>query len=436
MSQSERVIESDVVIAGSGPGGGSMAWELSRLKKKVVLCEAGKYQRSLGNPIAAASMLDKGPWATTKEGMGLAVGKTVGGSSVMFCASVYKPPPSFKAKTGIDLETEINEVYADFQVKPLPEALIGPGINRIMDSARELGLDWNLTDKWIHPEKCSLGCGKCSYGCPTGAKVTARTYVDQAVENVARLLTQTSVEKVITKSGKAVGVRANDKEGEIDIHAETVVISAGGIGTPLILQRSGIYDAGSTFFVDPVNIVYGLGPNEGNMKDIPMAAGTYLEDEGILLVDCSRPFLAAAQQMYFSGRKGWSFMKKAVHFGRIFSLFAKVKDNLEGRINPDGTVSKTFDADTLNRIKKGVTMAVEILVKAGVKREDIFINRPYGGHLGGTAAIGDIVDEICETDIKGCYCLDTSIIPEAWGLPMSATIIGMGKRLSRHLYPS
>ena len=129
-------------------------------------------------------------------------------------------------------------------------------------------------------------------------------------------------------------------------------------------------------------------------------------------------------------------MKKAVHFGRIFSLFAKVKDNIEGRISPDGTASKTFDADTLNRIKKGVTMAVEILVKAGVKREDIFINRPYGGHLGGTAAIGDIVDENCETDIKGCYCLDTSIIPEAWGLPMSATIIAMGKRLSRHLYPS
>ena len=233
-----------------------------------------------------------------------------------------------------------------------------------------------------------------------------------------------------------MGVRAKDVEGEFDIHAETVVISAGGIGTPLILQRSGIYDAGSNFFVDPVNIVYGLGPNEGNMKDIPMAAGTYLEDEGILLVDSSRPFLATAQQLLFSGRKGWVFMKKAIHFGRIYSVFAKVKDNPEGRINPDRTVSKTFDAETLNRIEKGVTMAVEILVKAGVKREDVFINKPIGGHLGGSAAIGDIVDDNCETDIKGCYCLDCSIMPEAWGLPMSATIIGMGKRLARHLYPS
>ncbi|UCB49722.1 MAG: hypothetical protein JSW56_02170, partial [Deltaproteobacteria bacterium] len=35
--------------------------------------------------------------------------------------------------------------------------------------------------------------------------------------------------------------------------------------------------------------------------------------------------------------------------------------------------------------------------------------------------------------IKNCYCLDTSIIPEAWGLPPTVTVVAMGKRLAKHL---
>ena len=43
MSQPIRTMQADVVIAGSGPGGATMARELSKKGKKVILCEAGKY---------------------------------------------------------------------------------------------------------------------------------------------------------------------------------------------------------------------------------------------------------------------------------------------------------------------------------------------------------------------------------------------------------
>ena len=39
----------------------------------------------------------------------------------------------------------------------------------------------------------------------------------------------------------------------------------------------------------------------------------------------------------------------------------------------------------------------------------------------------------CQTEIKNCYCMDTTIIPEPWGLPPTVTVVAMAKRLAAHL---
>ena len=172
-----------------------MAWELSRKGKKAILCEARKYSKSLGKLYSPAGILERGGGkGVTREGMRLSVGKAIGGSSLLFAACAFKPPKSFKEQTGIDLEEELNEVYKDFPVQPLPDTHLGPGCQRIMDAARDLGLDWNPVDKWIRPEKRPPNCGKCFLGCPTGAKITARDYVDEAVKNGTNLLTLIEVE--------------------------------------------------------------------------------------------------------------------------------------------------------------------------------------------------------------------------------------------------
>ncbi len=58
MSQPVRTIQSDVVIAGSGPGGATMARELSKKGKKVVLCEAGKNHQWLWQEFRVTSRHD------------------------------------------------------------------------------------------------------------------------------------------------------------------------------------------------------------------------------------------------------------------------------------------------------------------------------------------------------------------------------------------
>jgi choline dehydrogenase-like flavoprotein len=42
------------------------------------------------------------------------------------------------------------------------------------------------------------------------------------------------------------------------VHADRVILAAGGIGTPMILQRSNLEEAGSHFFTDPMSIVVGV----------------------------------------------------------------------------------------------------------------------------------------------------------------------------------
>jgi choline dehydrogenase-like flavoprotein len=54
-------------------------------------------------------------------------------------------------------------------------------------------------------------------------------------------------------------------------------------------------------------------------------------------------------------------------------------------------------------------------------------------HPGGTVKIGELVDTDLKTEYNNLYVCDCSVIPEPWGLPPTATIICLGKRLGKHL---
>jgi choline dehydrogenase-like flavoprotein len=47
--------------------------------------------------------------------------------------------------------------------------------------------------------------------------------------------------------------------------------------------------------------------------------------------------------------------------------------------------------------------------------------------------IGDLLDSDLKTEYDNLYVCDCSVIPEAWGLPPTLTLICLGKRLARHL---
>ncbi|NIR14156.1 MAG: hypothetical protein GWN86_09450, partial [Desulfobacterales bacterium] len=101
-------------------------------------------------------------------------------------------------------------------------------------------------------------------------------------------------------------------------------------GTPPILQRAGLFDAGQGLFVDPLWFVSGACDTQGSMYDIPMTAGTHLDEDGILMTDSMVPPTLYATLLALSGPMGLASLPKLIDFRKTLTIMIKVKDGLHG----------------------------------------------------------------------------------------------------------
>ena len=117
----------------------------------------------------------------------------------------------------------------------------------------------------------------------------------------------------------------------------------------------------------------------------------------------------------------------------LIGIMAKTTDQRAGRVYPDGSVTKPVLPIDQEKLDQGSTMAREILVKAGGAPKSIMVSKVQGAHPGGTAAIGEVVDQHLETKLSGLFCCDASVLPATPGLPPMLTIGALGKYLARTL---
>jgi choline dehydrogenase-like flavoprotein len=419
----------DIIVVGSGPGGATVAKELTEKGKKVLILEWGSnapVKGSLPQFIASAGIPGKNLLFTDKKLLGMVRGTCTGGSSIFYCATAFDPPYKTFNSYGIALEDEINELKKELPITPLSDDLIGPGARLMMNSALDLGYKWKKLNKFIYQDRCRPGCTKCSYGCPHGAKWTARNYVEEATANGADLINGAKVSKIIIENDIAVGVEYKKSFKTLKVFADKIVVAAGGIGSPVILRQSGIYNAGYDFFYDPLIMVFGTVDTLHSDGEPQMAAGIHIEDEGYLMTDLSFPTPVFAAQSALKLRGHRAFSRK-----KTLMMMIKVKDNLGGRITWNGGVRKSPTKEDNAKLNKGYERAKAILENAGAK--GIFKGWKLAAHPGGTVKIGELVDSNLKTRHDNLYVCDCSVIPEAWGLPPTLTLLGLGKRLAKHL---
>jgi choline dehydrogenase-like flavoprotein len=401
--------EVDVIVVGSGAGGATVSKELSQNGKKVLILEWGTNEPLKGTLLQAAKMIGvpgKSLLLTNKNLHVLLRGITTGGSSVFYCGTAFDPPFDMLDRYGVDIRKEITELKNEIPVKPLQENLIGPMAKRMSDSALDLGYPWQKINKFIYQDKCKTNCWRCSYGCPFGAKWNARHFVDIAVENGATLMNGARVKKILRDGNKAIGVEFKKNFKTHRVFAPTIVVSAGGIGSAEILRRSGMNQAGYDFFVDPLILATGLVKGIGQGKELQMQAGMHVKGEYVM-TDLALP-----------------------RDPRL-SIMVKIKDDLGGRITDSGGCRKDLRQSDYRKIEDGYRHAKKILENAGARHiSKTFI---FAAHPGGTVKIGDLLDSNLNPGIENLYVCDCSVIPEAWGLPPTLTILGLGKRLSKHL---
>ena len=421
--------EIEYIIVGSGPGGATVAKELSQRKKKVLILEWGDNDPLTGSFwYYAKSLMRPGRGLLiTPQLLGLVRGITTGGSSVFYYATCFPVPFDMLKSHGIDITQEIKEMRAELPVGPLKDEMMGPMARRIMDSARGLGYNWQKLDKLMYQDRWKPGYPFGHYGDPNGVKWSARMYIDEALNNGAELITNARVTRVIIENGAAVGIEYK-KNGTLSTAlASKVIISAGGIGSPTILRASGLNKAGYDFFFDPLIGVRGTVDDiDVPLSEIPMSAGVHMKDEGYMMTDMVFPAATTAL-----------FTAQVFRFDKMFSrrntlqILVKSKDELGGKLTGRGGIRKNLDKIEKQKLAKGYERAREILENAGAK--SIFKTGYLAAHPGGTVKVGDLLDSDLKTEYDNLYVCDCSVIPEAWGLPPTATIIGLGKRLARHL---
>ncbi|MFN3929513.1 MAG: GMC oxidoreductase, partial [Thermoflexus sp.] len=211
---------------------------------------------------------------------------------------------------------------------------------------------------------------------------------------------------------------------------EHIVLAAGGLGTPRILQASGLQGAGERMAMDLTVIVYGLTREPGNALDPPMTWSWEDHELGVMFSPLVDPWLLYP---VIAGMQGLRPLVTWPRWKHLLGVMIKLKDSLSGHIRPDGTLSKPLLPEDRDRLREAERAARRILQEAGAKPDWIFSSPLRGTHPSATVRIGDLVDTDLQTEIPGLYVCDASVFPEALGRPTVLTIIALGKRLARQM---
>jgi len=421
----------DYLIVGSGAGGATLAKELAQRRKSVLVVEAGKNEKTIGTLRDARRYYDGNRIISlprkSKEGVIIWRTLMAGGSTVVSCGNGVRCLEKELGDFGINLSEEFVQAEQEMHVAPIAERLLSSGSKTIMLAAKELGYDMKMMPKFIDSKSCRK-CGNCVLGCTKGAKWTALGYLEDAIKNGAETIYETRVKEVIIDNGRVKGIRGIGRQGKKEIFADAVILAAGGIGTPAILQNSGIKDAGAGLFVDLFVNVYGVTDsdklNQVFEPTMTLVNLDFHQTKGFLL----SPFVNHPRMTKFIelGFRGLTLPDK-----RTLGIMIKTTDEPIGHVYPDGSISKPVTEKDWERLGEGSSIAKEILAKAGAK--SLMVSKVQGAHPGGTAAIGKIVDKNLQTKVDGLFVCDASILPVTPGLPPILTIVALAKRLAKVL---
>ncbi len=270
-----QTLSCDVLVIGSGAGGGVVAAELSAAGKSVIVAEKGSYFSNAQLPRTEIDGMrrlyeDRGSLRTADRSVIVLAGSTLGGGTTVNWMTCLDPPTElrqqwadeygFHAALSEDYErsvrmvsdrvgTNTNESVANFQNSVIQRGCdaLGYSVSVIPRNARNC-----------------VKCDFCSFGCRFGAKQDARrTFLRDAVNQEARILVQAHVHRVRHAAGQVTGaelevIGADGRAHVVNVNCRAVVVAAGAIHSPALLIRSGLRNKniGANLYLHPTGAIF------------------------------------------------------------------------------------------------------------------------------------------------------------------------------------
>jgi choline dehydrogenase-like flavoprotein len=465
----------DVVVVGSGAGGGVVAGELAERGRRVLLLELGPHMTAADFTRWEAKATHDLWWpmrfASFNGGaVALIGGRCVGGSTTINTKVALRAHPKDLAKwhdaSGLvgasgapfgasDLEAHYTRVERRLGVRERSDWT--KSVRTVEPAFRALGAE--LEPVRSYTDANCMRCGSCLQGCPTNAgKSTLNTYIHDAwAAGQLELRADARVERVVIEDGEATGVEYVDQLGaHTRVDAGAVVVAAGTLNTPQLLVRSGMPDrpssrlTGHNLGFHPARLVYGLfdEPQDAHMV-YPITAhsmGHQHDEDGGFVIEATTiqdPIGFATTLEDERGPLWGADLVEALRgFRRWVGLLVMVNDENNGTVRVDEHGAESFEASFNERERARIDGALdftrEVLVHAGASR--VRYTGLMTTHVQGTCRMGSdpersVVDADAQSwDVKRLYVGDGSLVPHTLSVNPSLTIMALASRLAEHLH--
>lgn len=389
----------DIVIVGSGAGGGTVADVVSQktgADTDILVLEGGplwrhdqfnERERDMGR-----LYFDRGAKPTKDLTVSVAAGRAVGGSTLVYTGVSFRPPArvvdTWKKDFGLDFLTQefvdgtLEDIEDDLNVHPLPRdwdndnnRLFKEGCDALGIPAKRLRLNFDGCE----------GLGFCNLGCRVGAKQgTLEVQLPRAVDRGVQVVHNAWVDR-ITRDAVHFTVQAPPPrtapnvvaEGSHRVTADTIVVAAGALNTPALLLRSqdGLEwqneAVGRFLTLHPTYNVNAIYPEPiTNYRGVPKTwyVDAFSESEGYYLETSFYYPGVTAKNLPGFGAEHERFMRR---YDQMMSILLLADDpaRADNRITTDRSGAPTIDYTVPDPVRpalaKGLRRSARIFLAAG-----------------------------------------------------------------------
>jgi len=387
----DTTLDCDVVIVGSGAGGGVTAMVLAHAGLDVIVLEKGGYHNesdfSHYETEAYRTMYLDGLQTTTADGsVNIVAGSTLGGGTVVNYTTSFATPQAIRQEwdqisgfkglfTGRDFENSSRAVHDRLSVNQ------DNNQPSHRDATMEKGLRklaWHVDKMPRNVQDCDEKlCGYCTMGCRLGAKQsTTLTFLQDAARAGARIVVEADVDKVTTLASVATGVEAAVDGHHLKVRSRAVVLAAGSLNTPAIMLRSGVGGAstGRYLRLHPAAPVWGdfderFEPWSGIMQALYSDQFTDLDGRGYGVKFETAPIHPIFVGVLTPWASGAQWKRMFTRYRHLNLVGIIVRDSSRGRVSVDRRGRPVWkyrlnNQDTAH-LREGVMRAAEVLAAAG-----------------------------------------------------------------------